>query len=209
MMSMLKLLLVLCIASIYLIPALGQSVFTDERDGRVYQVVDVEGVKIFGENLMYAAPGSYILDEKGKDLCDKGNYYAIQGIDDVCPSGSHLITEDEWAKYFEYLLRQIGMTTTQMQKSYTSDGNTFVLLRDTTESLDIFDQSSLGLRALGWVQGKKIKNTTSLALWVKSKDDDRMHLHIGPDGFMRHAHDHHIYDKPRKNRRFNVRCVLD
>lgn len=50
-----------------------------------------------------------------------------------------------------------------------------------------------------------------MSMWVHDKlqNDRKMHLHIGDAAFVKHAHAHHIDDKPTKNRKFVVRCVQD
>ncbi|HEY4654045.1 MAG TPA: hypothetical protein VIH22_06005, partial [Cyclobacteriaceae bacterium] len=82
----------------------------------------------------------------------------------------------------------------------------------TVEGLQLTDRSEpLQIIATGWIQGNKWfdqKNTTTL--WIANKppaDKPQPHLHIREDAIVRHAHAHNILDKPKRQRRFSVRCV--
>jgi hypothetical protein len=86
------------------------------------------------------------------------------------------------------------------------------MLKDTTDLLQLFsDANLLKIKAYGWVQGKRVKNLETMSFWANNEElaDDRFHVHLSNDGLFRHAHDHNVIDKPRKTRKFAVRCVCE
>lgn len=77
----------------------------------------------------------------------------------------------------------------------------------------LHDSIYFNMLSTSWIQGEKwIKRTNSTTtLWVKKEimDLPQPHVHIREDGMVKHAHHHNVEDKPKKQRRFSVRCVCD
>jgi len=174
----------------------------------VYEVVKVNTLKVFNENLRYVSADSYASTPKYAKKCTDGNFYNYTEIDSVCPVGTHLMTNLEWDLLFSLLARSQDIPYAAMNVDDNSElRHLFVM--DTTEELDIFNSDLIDLSPNGWVQGRKIKNKKTLSLWVLDFNDPKMHVHIGPYSYQQHKHDHHIIDDPKRMRKFQVRCVLD
>jgi predicted enzyme related to lactoylglutathione lyase len=78
-----------------------------------------------------------------------------------------------------------------------------------THDLDLWEEATpLNFNHMNWVQGDRIRKASG-SYWFYDEEtgDHRTHVHIGKNSAVRHAHDHHIADKPKKVRRFAVRCV--
>ena len=71
--------------------------FTDPRDGQVYKVKDINGVKWFVQNLNYAQEeGSICYDRDDENCKAYGRLYTQETAKTVCPDGSRLATDDDW-----------------------------------------------------------------------------------------------------------------
>jgi hypothetical protein len=76
----------------------------------------------------------------------------------------------------------------------------------------IMDPNPLNFRPSGWVQGNKFKLIKEgLTFWLRNDQtiDSTWHTHAYNNRLVNHSHDHHIKDKPRKTRKFVVRCVKE
>ncbi len=71
--------------------------FTDPRDGQVYKVKDINGVKWFVQNLNYALEeGSICYDREDENCKAYGRLYTQETAKTACPDGSRLATDDDW-----------------------------------------------------------------------------------------------------------------
>lgn len=88
-----------------------------------------------------------------------------------------------------------------------------VSLSDYTLNLKMFsDDAPLKLKSIGWIQGKRKMRLKSITIWAihpTLDNDQKYHLHISPNSYVGHRHNHHIVDKPLRTRKFAVRCVKD
>jgi uncharacterized protein (TIGR02145 family) len=109
--------------------------FCDERDGKLYKYVDIDGQVWTAENLNYAAAGSKCgstlsgtgtLSDEDDVACDKyGRLYdwatamggaasstaEPSGVQGVCPSGWHLPSIAEWDKLMHYVDGNTGTSS--------------------------------------------------------------------------------------------------
>ena len=99
--------------------------FTDNRDGKVYKVVEINGKVWMGENLNYGERIDGIQNMEDNQIVEKycynddesncntyGGFYqwhemmqynTTQGIQGICPDGWHIPTNDEWTDLVNYL----------------------------------------------------------------------------------------------------------
>lgn len=79
------------------------SIFIDKRDGRTYKTVKIGEQEWMAENLAYSPFGKdytyYNEDESNQTTY--GNLYKYEVAKEVCPSGWHLPTDNEWYSLFE------------------------------------------------------------------------------------------------------------
>ncbi len=84
----------------------GQGKFTDTRDGRIYGTITIHGVTWMAENLRFtAAQGANLFDNNSANLPAYGMLYEWKAAQNVCPSGWHLPTGEDFrtlSNYFEH-----------------------------------------------------------------------------------------------------------
>jgi len=81
------------------------NIFTDPRDGKVYQTVKIGNQVWMAENLAYAPnSGIYLPYGNNQDNVEIYGYlYDWETACKVCPPGWHLPSDDEWAEFIEFL----------------------------------------------------------------------------------------------------------
>ncbi|MEO6612461.1 MAG: FISUMP domain-containing protein [Chitinophagaceae bacterium] len=186
-------------------------IFTDDRDGHQYKTIVIAGKKWLRENLRFQTSKSFCPNyNKDPADCKDGNYYSNSELDFICPGGWHVATILEWESYMSVLLKNHHINNGQL-KYDSSDRmpNSGYAMR--IDSAVFWKDTLLNLVASGWVEGLKLKRNHGCSLWVidTKGNDPKYHLHIGLTGFVKHSHEHHVFDVPRKIRKFPVRCVCE
>lgn len=78
--------------------------FLDERDDNVYPVIQLGSDLWLAENLRFSVPGSsYSPFDDENDIAKYGYLYPFEIAQDVCPSGWHLPSDEEWKELESYL----------------------------------------------------------------------------------------------------------
>lgn len=77
-------------------------VLTDDRDGQEYKIFESDGMTWMGQNLNFAAPGSWCYDLEDKNCEDWGRLYTWNDAMTSCPPGWHLPNDEEWTKLINY-----------------------------------------------------------------------------------------------------------
>ena len=73
-------------------------VFVDPRDGQSYPLVEIAGMVWFARHLNHALPASYCFQDRADACATNGRLYPWALALEVCPSGWHLSTEEEWQR---------------------------------------------------------------------------------------------------------------
>ena len=88
--------------------------FTDNRDGKVYKIIEIGNQIWMAENLAYKAnSGCWAYDNSQSNVVKYGYLYNYETAKNVCPDGYHLPTDDEWKE----LETELGMTQDDADKS--------------------------------------------------------------------------------------------
>jgi len=186
-------------------------IFTDPRDGRSYQIELIDSTWWFAENLMYETVGSHCPNVSTKD-CQEANFYPYTELEEVCPQGWEIPSLKAWQAYVR--IRQEATGVDSLTGEFFEDEEHmagYVALADYTLKLKMLSEDApLKLKGIGWVQGKRRARIKNITIWARdpsAKSDKKYHLHISNNSYMGHSHKHHIIDKPRRVRKFAVRCV--
>jgi uncharacterized protein (TIGR02145 family) len=78
--------------------------FTDARDGKTYEYIQIGGQVWMAENLNYDTTGSYCYRDLPSNCAEYGRLYQWRSAKEVCPIGWHLPSKQE----FEILIETLG-----------------------------------------------------------------------------------------------------
>jgi len=188
----------------------AQYTFTDLRDSTTYQIVKIGDQRWFKSNLRYKTQASWCAQNPDSKACLYGNYYYPEELIEVCPPNWRVPSWFEYKKALKVITNKYDLEDSVKYETgpvYNKKSGTkgervtgITLINDTT----FFD-----MVANGWIQGKKWKPQKQTSMWVVKDltSDPQPHLHIRNGAILMHTHKHHVDDKPRKQRRFSVRCV--
>lgn len=188
------------------IPAHAQKdTLIDARDNEVYSIVKAGNLWWLAENLRYATEDSYFPNfNKKKETAANGNFYKNDHLAELCPENWRIPTSEEWAT----AIAEIYQTKKIIRKKITKDKTVaFHFEKETDWDFSVSDL--LNIKRYGWVEGNKFNYHGGTTFWLNRKDDPKFHIHFAPDAFSVHSHKHHVEDKPRKQRKFLVRCVCE
>lgn len=80
---------------------------TDERDGKTYKTVEIDGSEWMSENLNYQVRGSFCYDDQPENCEKYGRIYTWPHLavntkskypQGICPDGWHIPSDSEWTK---------------------------------------------------------------------------------------------------------------
>lgn len=173
--------------------------FLDERDNTSYKTIQVNSLIWFNENLSYQTENSRSI--KTESLQKLGRLYSYADSKMACPKGWRLPT----VKEFDELINEAFKIN--FYGSETVDFNWSTIAEN---------HAGFHFNKTGFLHKKKIESTESFNIWLEGRDvQDAYHVHMynidrkdekGDLTIFRHTHTKH---KPKKNRRFAIRCVCE
>lgn len=170
---------------------------TDERNNMTYEIIQINSVLWFNENLSYPSENS--VDIKKYNLNSNGRLYAYSDIHSACP--------EEWRlpKLEDLKL----LTETIFKEKF------YGLLELNYDWIDIEENSSgFKFGHTGFLHKKKYKSKESFNIWledVNGTDSYHVHMHAvnkKSENLTLFRHTHKIH-KPKKHRKFAIRCVRE
>ncbi len=184
-------------------------VFIDERDQQAYKTIVINGKNWFRENLRFQTSKSFCPNfNKDSADCKGGNYYSNSELGAICPRGWHVATIDEWDNFLNTLFKNNNIKGGVVKYDTAKIKDNFSI---TLPKNALFSDTLLNLGPTGWVEGAFLKKNDALSVWavdIKTRDD-KYHFHFGNSGLVKHSHEHNILDKPKRVRKFAVRCVCE
>lgn len=198
---------IILIAVIY--PATGQSFLIDERDSIKYEIVQIGDNIWFQENLNFITPTSWCAENPNSQVCKNGNYYHPTDIISVCPNGWRVPT---WKEYKDAI--QIIEEHYKLQVEYNS--GKVPLYKDLNLEAEqihgltmLNDSAFFNMVATGWIEGDEWEPQNHTTMWIVHdfSNTPQPHIHITPEQIIMHSHGHNVVDKPKKLRRFSIRCI--
>jgi uncharacterized protein (TIGR02145 family) len=98
----------------------GQGTFTDPRDGKVYKIIIIGIQTWLAENLAYKADkGCWAYVNDKNNVAKYGYLYDWETAKNVCPTGWHLPTKEE----FDILFENVGGSRKDAYNAFISNGN--------------------------------------------------------------------------------------
>jgi len=180
--------------------------YNDLRDGNSYKIIQIGNLLWFQDDLLFKTKGSYCASKSAKNICSESNYYPITELNEVCPKGWRVPTFEDWTVTYNTLFHEMNQPVEFDTITVDQQNTAMVKMKSTGELLSSLEFG----KDYRWVEGNHLKKG-SYTIWVRheSLGHDRFHVHYGGNSFVQHHHEHHIMDKPKKQRRFCVRCVKD
>lgn len=77
--------------------------FIDQRDGKKYKTVEIDGVVWLAQNFSYKIEDSWIYQNKPENEAKYGRLYTWESAINACPKGWHLPSDKEWKKLERFL----------------------------------------------------------------------------------------------------------
>ncbi|MEL6538643.1 MAG: FISUMP domain-containing protein [Bacteroidota bacterium] len=191
-----------------------QTTFTDPRDEEQYPVIQIGDHVWFQENLRVLTPTSWCAEHPDSEACDYGNYYYASDLISACPTGWRVPSWPDYRAAIAVVEQHYGVELISQKgriKSYTLN-KALQLEAETLEGFTILNDSTFfNMTNTGWIQGDKWKPSKAANQWIihEFSNNPKPHVHIKPEHTLMHSHDYNILDKPRKVRRFSVRCIRD
>ncbi|MEM9856350.1 MAG: FISUMP domain-containing protein [Bacteroidota bacterium] len=187
----------------------AQTIFTDNRDGSKYDIIKIGNYLWFQENLRFVTPTSWCAENPNSTACIDNNFYYPTDLISICPQGWRVAKWTEYKKAIKTIEKYYNLNIefisgkAPLYKELALDAESIsglTLLNDTT---------FLNMTATGWIEGDKWKRQNQSNQWIvhSISNTPQPHLHITPERIIMHSHGHNVLDKPKKLRRFSVRCI--
>jgi uncharacterized protein (TIGR02145 family) len=193
--------------------ATAQGIFVDTRDNSTYVTVEIGGQLWLKENLKFKTPTSWCAEHPESEACAYGNYYYPTDLINVCPDDWRVATWHDYKKALKNIAEYYDLTD-----SVKYEQSTLPLYRDLklegemlTGLTLIGDSTFFDMATTGWIEGDEWHPQNETTMWIVHdiSNTPQPHVHIRDGEVTMHSHGHNVIDKPKKLRRFSVRCVSE
>lgn len=176
------------------------SKFIDKRDNQEYEIVKIDSIWWFNENLKYWTAESNCFKNVESNCEERGRLYGYNDLAKVCPENWRIPNE----KDFDNLIKQLYDST--------NIKNRVLYLNETWETVSKQNNSRFMFQKSGFKLKKKYKSNSSMNLWL-ALEDGGTHTHMYQEKksnkMMIFRHNHEEHNSAIKNRKFAVRCVCN
>lgn len=193
--------------------AYSQDYFIDQRDSIQYEVIKIGRNLWLKENLKFKTPTSWCSEFPNSEACKYGNYYYPTDLIKVCPDKWRVPTWKEYKEAIKEIEEYYNLSDSIM---YITDKlplyKNLMLEGERVINLTLIgDSTFFDLSATGWIEGNKWEPDKQTSLWIihDISNTPQPHIHITSNEVIMHSHGHNVLDKPKKLRRFAVRCISD
>ncbi|WP_298897454.1 FISUMP domain-containing protein [uncultured Psychroserpens sp.] len=171
--------------------------YLDTRNDKKYELIKIDKLWWFNQDLDFKTPTSDYFDSKNEAFSKSRLYYYEDAVK-VCPKGWRLPN----LKEFDVFLNQIS----------EEEVHGIAELNYNWDNINKEHPKGFKFRKTGFLHKKKKLSKSSFNMWIfNDNSEDAYHAHMyesdkGNLQLFRHTHTH---KKPKKNRRFAVRCVCE
>ena len=174
-----------------------QNIMTDSRDGKIYKTTHVSNETWMAENLNFEIKNARCYNNDTCICFELGRLYTYETAIEVCPTGWHLPSLDEWEKLLDFLggediaggaLKEVGYTHWNKPNTNGSDELGFTALPAGRHDMNGYIyMGNIG----GWWSAREhnISKAFSISIY--------------------HDHQYVFTGIENKNDRISVRCVKD
>ena len=190
---------------------MAQLFFVDTRDNSKYEIFEIDGQLWLKENLKFKTPTSWCAEHPASDACTYGNYCYPTDLINVCPAGWRVPTWLDYKKALKSIAEYYELTDSlkyeqsklPLYKDLKLEGEMIAGLTLIGDSI-FFDMATNG-----WIEGDQWQPQNETTMWIvhEISNTPQPHVHIRNGEITMHSHGHNVIDKPKKLRRFSVRCV--
>ena len=190
---------------------MAQSFFLDTRDNSKYEIFEIDGQLWLKENLKFETPTSWCAEHPESDACGYGNYYYPTDLINVCPDGWRVPTWLDYKKALESIAEYYELTDSlKYEQSKLPLYRDLKLEGEMIAGLTLIgDSTFFDMATTGWIEGDQWQPQNETTMWIvhEISNTPQPHVHIRNGEITMHSHGHNVIDKPKKLRRFSVRCV--
>jgi len=173
----------------------------DYRDNTYYKVIRVDSLYWFNENLAFESSNSQTIELDKDEQTAIVRVYSFEDSRKACPEGWRLPTVDEFDDLVSEIIEADYLGISTLPYNWQTINN---------------NRLKFNFYQTGFLHKKKVMGRKSFNLWLdNSHNEDAYHVHLhdtepedGKDHLTIFRHTHEKY-KPKKNRKFPIRCVCE
>jgi len=189
----------------------AQRIFVDTRDNNTYVTFEIGDRLWLKENLKFKTSTSWCAEHPESEACAYGNYYYPTDLINVCPDGWRVATWRDYKKALKDIATYYKLTDSlQYEQSKLPLYRDLKLEGEMITGLTLIgDSTFFDMATTGWIEGDQWHPQNETTMWIVHdiSNTPQPHVHIRGGEVTMHSHGHNVIDKPKKLRRFSVRCV--
>lgn len=170
--------------------------YVDERDQHEYEIIQIDSLWWFNQNLNYKTEDSDCFANKEENCFTKGRLYSFNESKNACPSNWRLPNKEEFD----------NLTNTLFQK----ENGDIVYLDKTWEDLNTPHESGFQFQQSGFKHKKRYTSELSMNIWLDDVIDGyHVHMYLTKKSkrMVLFRHEHEANNSIIKKRKFAIRCV--